>query len=91
MTVEIGKIEIKVAGKVLVLTLDQAKELRDILNDTFPRVTATAFPYPVVVREPVYIPQPIYPHWTTTPIWCGSAVGLAGESRCESLQIQAIN
>lgn len=34
--VKIGKVEIEIAGEKLKLNLLQAKELRDILNETFP-------------------------------------------------------
>jgi len=89
MTAEISKIEIKVAGKVLVLTLEQAKELRDILDEAFPKVTIQTFPVvinsqPVVIQPPVVIPQPVYPHWTTTPFWCEGTT-------CGTLQLSATN
>lgn len=66
---KIKKIELQLSKKETIeLTVEQARELRDILNDTFP-----------VETKPEYVPywpnyQP-YIHWTY-PIqqtWCGSS------------------
>lgn len=60
--ITISKIEIKIADKVIPLTLEQAKELKEILNETFPEPTS----YPIVVDRPVYIdryPFRPYTYW----------------------------
>lgn len=55
----ITKIEIKVAGETLRLTLEQAKELQKILNKTFPEVSVAQ-----VIHRNVYhydqVPQRPY-------------------------------
>lgn len=48
--VEIKKVVINIGGKELNLTVEEAKELRDLLNGTFGE------------KETIYIPQyPVYP------------------------------
>lgn len=74
--IEISKVEIKIAGEVLKLTLQQARELKGILNDTFPEPSIN-ISYPVYVRpytQP-YI-SPLYPSWTCST----STLGIAGNS-----------
>ena len=60
--ISIGKIEIKINKKTISLTVDQAKELKQILNDTFP----------VVVDTPIVIEKHIFPwreNYPATPFW----------------------
>ncbi len=67
-SIAISEIEIKIGDKVLKLSLEQAKNLRDILCETFP----TPQPHwqaPVVIERPVYIPRHVYPQWEIT---CGT-------------------
>jgi hypothetical protein len=64
-TVEIQKVVLKIGKKEIELSLAEAKELQELLNDTFGKVS--------IVREPIYIERPwrIYPtpwygtYWTT--------------------------
>ena len=75
--IEVSKIEIKIGGKVISLTLAEAKELRDILDETFPKAS------PVTIIRDHYYPRPYYaPIWVSQPstnpykqweITCGDA------------------
>ncbi len=57
--VKIGSIEIEINGEVIKLGLEEAKELKDILNDTFPEREITYVSYP-----PIYIERyREYPRW----------------------------
>lgn len=60
---KIQKIEITVAGKTLNLTIEQAKKLRDILNETFPAPQ----PHPIIIDRIIPAPYPVWPH--PSPIW----------------------
>lgn len=53
--VKVSKVEVQIAGKTLSLSVEQARELRDILCDTFPTDTKE-----VIYRE--YYP---YRRWRT--------------------------
>jgi hypothetical protein len=66
--VEVSKINIKIGKKEIPLSLNEAKELRDILNDTFGKqetVYLSGTPYPVYPRPyrywyPTYAPYVTY-------------------------------
>ena len=60
--IKVERIEIKIGKKVLSLTPVEMKELRDVLNQTFPAYIASS---PVVIERPVY---PRLPYWR--PLWC---------------------
>ena len=75
--VTIDKIQLTVAGKVIELTVEQAKDLQKVLNDLWPEMTITITPQPY--REipdgtapwpntPVYPTTPVYPWWTQPTI-----------------------
>ena len=70
--IEISKVEIKMGKHTFNLTLDQARSLKKILNDTFPE-KETQFvptPYPVYPTPyPVY--PPVYPQYNEWIITCG--------------------
>mgnify|MGYP001607599741 CR=1 FL=1 len=61
--VSISKVEISIAGEKLRLTLEQAKELQKILNNTFPAPETKVVP--VYVARPVYRERsvPYVPKW----------------------------
>lgn len=61
----IEQVVINVAGTRLELTIEQAKELRDILNGTFP--TYTPAPMPIIIERDRYEPERPYP-WYTEPM-----------------------
>ncbi len=64
--VKIGKLTLEIDGKVIDLTIDQAMELRDLLNDTFGGDPTVVVP-PVVIREhPWGWPYTITSHWTAS-------------------------
>ena len=60
--VKIDKVIIDIAGKELKLSIEQAKELQEILNNTFGEEKVVR--YPVYVDR--YIPPYRGPYWTYT-------------------------
>lgn len=72
--IKIEKVEIKIAGNILSLTIEQAIELRDILAETFPKASTVVHHFfqktylpsysPPVFVAPSYVP-PSFP----TPGW----------------------
>lgn len=56
--VKIGKVELEIGGKVIRFSLEEAKELRDILKDTFPEKE-------YVPSQPIFIRE--YPWWQYNP------------------------
>ena len=77
----IDKIQLTIAGKVIDLTVEQAKDLQKVLNDLWPETTITISPqpyrdapnYPVVPwpSTPVYPTTDPYPLWTQSQVtWC---------------------
>ena len=58
--------EIQIGDEVLSLTLAQARELRDILNSTFPEKSVETIPVPT----PYPVPYPVWPYrrWAE-PVW----------------------
>lgn len=64
----IKSITIEVCGKEIVLTLDEAKSLRDSLNEAIPQPVYQP-PYPIYIKEMDRLPsQPPVP-------WCDSGTG----------------
>lgn len=62
--VSIKKLVIKIGDKEVNLSLDEAKELQDILNRTFGGEKTIFVPTaPVIIERPWY---PNYPHWYIT-------------------------
>ena len=53
--VEISKINIKIGTKEIPLTLSEAQELQQILNDTFGKTV-------VIPSSPIVIERPVYPY-----------------------------
>ena len=61
--VTVDKIQLTIGGKVIELTIEQAKDLKKILNDLWPEQTITITPQPY--REsPTYHVVP----WPETPV-----------------------
>ena len=61
----IAKIIVKIGNKNIELTIDEARELYDNLDDMFgDKNTITVYPF---IPEPVY---PIQPWYTLTPTTC---------------------
>lgn len=70
--VKISKVEINIGDKTIELSLKEAEELREILNETFGKTTVIN-PSPTIIREPVYAPR--YPnYWTVSNISSTTAV-----------------
>jgi hypothetical protein len=62
--VSIKKVVVKIGDKEIGLSLDEAKELQDILNRTFGTEKTVFVPSaPVIIERPWY---PTYPHWYVT-------------------------
>jgi hypothetical protein len=72
--VEIKKIVLKIGDKDINLTIEQAKELKNLLDDLFVTTTVVAGGSLTVITSPPVIYQPYIPlpnPWWTTQIWCG--------------------
>ena len=73
--VTISKIELVVNDKKIELTINEAMELKDLLNKTFEKEKVEFVPYPV------YPSYPVYPWWhdpykiTYTTEWATSCSG----------------
>ena len=64
--ISISKINIRIGKKEVELTPDEAKELQEILNETFGKKEIVYIPSPYPVVQPV---QPVYPpyrYWEIT-------------------------
>jgi len=59
--VKISKIELVVNDKKIELTINEAMELKDLLNKTFEKEKVEFVPYPV------YPSYPVYPWWQSPP------------------------
>lgn len=64
--VEISKVTLKVGGKDIELTLDQARELKNVLEELFPNRGIPFTPIQPILIEPSYIPRP----WQQWETWC---------------------
>ena len=70
-TIKVDKIRLELGGHTLELSIEQMKELRDLLNETFPNKETVYFPTaPVVIRKPVWPYQ--FRYWE--PSWYGGDV-----------------
>lgn len=56
--IKISKMEIKIGGETIRLTLEQAMDLKSILNKTFPDAKTNT----------VYVDRPVVIHWDRWPI-----------------------
>lgn len=74
-TIEITTIKVKLADKEIELTLDDAKKLREVLNDLFAvKIEKEYVPAPnTIPYQPIWIipPQDHNPWWTGPTITCG--------------------
>lgn len=78
--VKVSKIKIEIGENEFELTLEQARELRDLLEDTFGKTIYQPYPItnPIIVERPIYTRPYRYwePTWTytsgTTAISSGS-------------------
>ncbi len=65
--IEVSKVEIKIGKKIIPLSLEEAKELKDILNETFPDPSPTIINnYPNRWWHEPIINYPLAPRWGTT-------------------------
>lgn len=61
--IKVETIRITIGRKTLELTPEELKELRDILDETFPKYIVPPTPAPIIIERPVYKKWP-YPRWT---------------------------
>lgn len=75
--VEISKVNIKVNDKEILFTLDEAKELQKILNETFGEEKVSFVPYspPAVIIERERPWRQTLPYWTIDYTWTGTTTG----------------
>ena len=81
--IAVKKIEIEVGGKILGLTPEEMKELRDILDATFPKETVYVPGSPIIIKEPVYRSWP-YRRWSD-PVWIGGPKLISTGSTAEDM------
>lgn len=60
-SVAIERVIISIGKKEIPLTLEEAKELMEILNNTFGKKEIVISPSPIIIERPY-----TYPHWTLT-------------------------
>lgn len=83
--IEVNKVILKIGKKKEVeLSLDEARELQEVLADllgvTTYTVTRGRFEYPVVtIPYPYPVPSP-YRRWEVNPIWGGPFIGDSGDT-----------
>ncbi len=67
--VSISNVEIEIGGKVIKMTLDEVRELKDVLNDLFPQPT-------YIPSQPIIIDRRRYDWpwrtWEYSAPYCGS-------------------
>lgn len=83
--IKISRIEINIGKKTLSLTLAEMKELKAVLDETFPEETIRYIHSPA--PEPIIIDRPVWPrpHWPR-PLWeitCGPSVMCLSRTRIE--------
>ncbi len=71
MSVKISKLNIKIGKKEISLTLEEAKELQEILNDTFGEQKTMCIPsYPVIIPpSPVIIKRSVIKEYQPWRRW----------------------
>ena len=79
--IKVKTIEIQIGKKTLSLTPAELCELRDILDETFPKAVAR----PIVITAPIFIERPLprpWKHWNE--VWCGAESSSGATMRLES-------
>lgn len=79
--VTVSQIEINVNGKTVKLSLEEAMELKRILNDTFPEKTIQ---FPITIPQPIYIPYETPYRWR---YWDGTYITTSGTLCLTSNQV----
>jgi len=74
--IEIQKIVIQIGKKEVSLTIEEAKELQNILDQTFGKKETVYIPsYPIIIEKPIYPP---YRWWqveyedNSRTMWCSN-------------------
>lgn len=84
--VEISKINIKIGDKEIPLTLEEAQELRQILDDTFGQKMVV---YP---STPIYIERPRpWRYWEPTITWTTTTSGISSKAATYTLTAGGAN
>lgn len=75
--VKVSKVEIEIGKKRIELSLDEAKELRDILNETFGKEKkAPGWPsYPIIIERPAWL-NPYHRYWNVS-YTCDNTISIA--------------
>ena len=73
--VTISKIELIVNDKKIELTINEAMELKDLLNKTFEKEKVEFVPYPVYPSYPVYPWWQVQPYTITYDAWATTSSG----------------
>lgn len=80
----VSRVELVIGGQVISLTLEQARELRDVLAQTFPvpqsaptvvireRRPPTYYPWLTYWHQPQYVSEPQRKFPSTHEVWCNS-------------------
>lgn len=83
--IEVSKVVLRINGKEISLTLEEAKELRDILDNAFPKPPVTVthverhfLPNTPILNPVINMPQPSWKRWEIT---CGGG-GTGGALLC---------
>jgi len=79
--VTIDKLSITLGSKKLELTLEEARELKKILNDTL-EPTVTYNPPAIIERH--YDRYPAIPQWHTDPVWARPTITCSTQSGLEA-------
>ena len=80
--VKISKIELEIGKNKIKLSLEEAHELKKILNDTFPSKEAVYVP-----GTTIYIERYPQPYWKPYDVWCNS-YSMGNETLCLSSNTQ---
>jgi len=99
MKVKIAKICLEIDGKKIELTLKQAQQLKDVLNDTFGEtVTEYIYPYHAYPYSTTTFTTTTQPTVTRPQIWCNagdtyamSAANISGELNSSGTMTLALN
>ena len=84
MSVKIEHVKLKIGNKIIELSMDDLKELKKILDETFPGETVVFLPgIPVYVEKtyPVYIPPLEWPPRRWYETWSSTSNTLTLEKR----------
>ena len=69
MSVKVEHIKLKIGKQVITMSIDELKELKEVLNTIFPPNEIVFVPgHPVYIPQIIPQPLPVYPRWGE--VWC---------------------